>query len=99
VALRRGETLWLVNSDDTRVVSFLRRGGGEEVLVVVNLSSQPWQGRVEVPAGSAYAEVTPAVPLPVQPGGSVPERQVRPAALPSIGLDAWGFRLFDRATR
>jgi len=99
VALRRGETLWLVNSDDTRVLSFLRRGGGDEMLVIVNLSSVPWEGRVEAPAGAAYTEVTPDVPLPAQPGGSIPERQVRPAALPSISLDAWGFRIFDRATR
>ena len=30
-ALRRGETEWLRNSDEQRVVSFLRRDGNEEV--------------------------------------------------------------------
>jgi glycosidase len=98
-ALRRGETLWLANSDDARVLSFLRRGDGEEILVVVNLSSRPWEGRVEVPAGPAWSEITPEVPLPMQPGGSVPEREARPLALPTLGLDAWGLRLFQRARR
>jgi len=95
-ALRRGETLWVPNSDDARVVSFLRRGGGEEVLVVVNLSSQPWEGRLDVPAGEPFTEITPDWPLPQQPGGATPERTPRPAALPALGLDAWGVRLFRR---
>lgn len=97
-ALRRGETVWVPSSDDGRIVSFLRRGEGEDVLVVVNLSSQPWTGTVGPPEGGAFAEITPDVPLPVQPGGATPERQKRPAALPALGLDAWGFRLFHRPT-
>jgi glycosidase len=98
VALRHGETLWVTNSEDARIVSFLRRGGGEEILIAVNLSSQPWEGRLEAPAGGAFTEITPDVPLPVQPGGSVPPRKARLTALPALGLDAWGFRLFRRPT-
>jgi cyclomaltodextrinase len=95
-ALRRGETEWVRTSDDERVVSFVRRGGGEEVLVAVNLSSRPWTGTLDLPGASGYAEITPAVPWPQQPGGAVPPRLVRHDALPAIGLDAWGFRLFRR---
>ena len=97
-ALRRGETLWVTSSAPDRVVSFLRRAAGEDVLVTVNLSSQPWAGTVEVPAGTPFVEITPAVPLPQQPGGASPERTARTVDLPTLALDAWGFRLFRRAT-
>ncbi len=99
LALRRGETLWLDSSDPGRVLAFLRRLPGEEMLVVVNLSSVPFEGRVAVAAGAPFAELTPRVPHPVQPGGAVPERARRAVELPAIGLDAWGFRIFSRAGR
>jgi alpha-glucosidase len=95
-ALRRGETLWLHNSDEARVVSYVRRVPGEEILVAVNLSSQPWAGTVEVTPRGPWREITPAVGLPIQPGGVVPERPVREMALPEVNLDAWGFRVFAR---
>jgi cyclomaltodextrinase len=96
VALRRGATEWLGTSDEDRVLCFARRAPGEEVVVVVNLSSRPWTGAVEVADAAGFVEVTPAVPLPPQPGGAVPPRSVRHDTLPSIGLDAWGFRVFRR---
>jgi cyclomaltodextrinase len=98
-ALRRGETLWVPSSGPDRLVSFVRRDAGEDVLVAVNLSSQPWTGTVEPPAGAPFVEVTPQVPLPQQPGGGTPERAARKAELPALALDAWGFRIFRRATR
>ncbi len=75
---------------------FLRRAGGEEVLVTVNLSSQSWSGTADLPEGPAFREITPAVGLPVQPGGVVPERPRREVALPRFDLDPWGFRVFAR---
>jgi glycosidase len=98
-ALRRGETLWVPSSAPERVVAFVRRGGGEDVLVAVNLSSQPWEGKLDPPAGPAFVEITPHVPLPQQPGGATPERPVRTVALPSMALDAWSFRIFQRGSR
>jgi len=98
-ALRRGETLWVPSSAPDRIVSFVRRGEGEDVLVVVNLSSQPWTGTVEPPAGPSFVEITPAVPLPQQPGGGTPERAARKAELPTLALDAWGFRVFQRTLK
>ena len=95
-ALRLGETLWLDSSGPDRVVSFVRRGGGEEVLVAVNLSSQPFAGTVQAPAGAPFVEITPAVPLPQQPGGASPPRAVHAGELPTLALDAWGYRLFRR---
>src|SRR6185369_2904800 len=47
-ALRRGSLEWLRNSDDARVVTFLRRAGKEEVLVAINFSNLPFFGAVEV---------------------------------------------------
>ena len=95
-ALRRGETLWVASSGPERVVSFVRRGADEDVLVAVNLSSVPWTGRLQLPAGGPFEEITPGVPLPQQPGGGTPERAVRNVELPALALDAWGFRVFRR---
>ena len=46
IALRRGTLEWVRNSDEARVVSFVRRAGKEEVLVVINFSSRPYVGAV-----------------------------------------------------
>jgi cyclomaltodextrinase len=95
-ALRRGETVWVDSTAPERVVSFVRRGRGEDILVAVNLSSQPWAGTVALPAGGPFVEITPAVPLPQQPGGASPDRVVHTERLPALALDAWGYRLFRR---
>jgi len=46
MALRRGALEWLRNSDEARVVTFVRRAGNEEVLVAINFSSRPFFGSV-----------------------------------------------------
>jgi GH15 family glucan-1,4-alpha-glucosidase/glycosidase len=45
-ALRRGSLEWVRNSDESRVVSFVRRADGEEVLVTINFSNRPFAGTV-----------------------------------------------------
>lgn len=45
-ALRRGTLEWVKNSDESRVVSFVRRVEGEEVLVTINFSNRPFSGTV-----------------------------------------------------
>src|SRR5579862_9844757 len=82
-ALEQGETEWLRNSGDARVVTYLRKGGGEEFLVAINFSNQLFLGLVDA-AGAGYTEVTPGVENP------------RPSALPSLALEAWGFRIWRR---
>ncbi len=47
-ALRRGSLEWVKNSDESRVVTFIRRTADEQVLVAINLSNQPFFGSVEV---------------------------------------------------
>jgi glycosidase len=96
-ALRRGDTFWVRGTEDDRVVAFVRRVADEEVLVAVNLSSRPWTGALDLGDATGFAEITPVVPLPQQPGGAVPPRAERRDTLPSLGLDSWGFRIFRRA--
>lgn len=82
-ALEQGRTVWLHNSDAARVVTYLREGGGEECLVAINFSNQPFLGLVDA-AASGFTEVTPGRPAPQR------------APLPALALDAWGYRVFRK---
>src|SRR4051812_22498580 len=84
-ALTRGAVRWLRNGDEQRVLSFERAAEGETLVVVLNLSSQPFTGFVE--AGGEYRDITPAVSL---------TRNSRPATLPAVFLGAWEFKVFSR---
>lgn len=79
-ALRDGTLQWVHNSDEDRVLTFVRRDAGEQLLVAINLSNRPFVGTVE--AGGGFAEITPGAD------------STRRAALPALALDAWGWRLF-----
>jgi cyclomaltodextrinase / maltogenic alpha-amylase / neopullulanase len=81
LALRRGDLAWLKNSDESRVLTFTRRAGNEEILVAINMTSAPFFGSVE--AAGNFEEITPNV-----------ERKA--AGLPSLSLDSFGFRIFRR---
>jgi glycosidase len=97
-ALRGGELAWLHNSDESRVLSFLRRAAGEEIVVVINLSTQPFAGTVESPGGAAFADITPDTPEPQKPDAPATESAPRAhaASLPSVTIEAWGYRIFRR---
>jgi glycosidase len=97
-ALRQGTLEWLRNSDETRVVTFARRAGREEIVVAINLSGRPFNGFVEAASGAAFSDITPDYGAPLMPGQSEQERTAaRAAALPALTLDAWGLRVFRRA--
>jgi cyclomaltodextrinase len=87
-ALTRGAVRWLRNSDETRVLSWERASAGEaareSLIVVVNLSSVPFTGLVDAPAGE-YRDITPE-----------PSRAA--AALPAVFLAPWEFRIFRRVS-
>jgi cyclomaltodextrinase len=87
-ALTAGEVLWLNNSDEGRVLTFLRRAPNETLLVAINLSSEPFSGEVRGAEGD-FLDITPAAlqPVPVRARG----------APPALSLEAWGFRIY-RAT-
>jgi cyclomaltodextrinase / maltogenic alpha-amylase / neopullulanase len=99
-ALRRGDVQWLHNSDESRVVTYMRRAGDEEILVAVNFSNQPFMGFVEA-SGTSFTDVTPDVQPPLPPDAPAPERaaRVRNVALPALALDSWGFRIFRRSLK
>jgi cyclomaltodextrinase / maltogenic alpha-amylase / neopullulanase len=81
-ALQQGETEWLHNSASDRVLTYMRRGNGEEFFVIVNTSNQPFTGVVDVPNGE-YTDVTPGL-------------DARKIALPAISLQAFEFRIYQR---
>ena len=97
-ALTRGRVEWLRNSDESRVVTFARREGAEEIVVAVNFSNRPFDGTVESPAGAAFADLTPDTRAPLPADATAAERaaRARTAALPALSLDAWGYRIFRR---
>jgi len=100
-ALRRGRLEWLHNSDEARIVTYLRRTTAEEVLVAINLSNRPFVGLVETGNGVYFMDITPDVAPPLPPDAPAPARaaRVRHAGLPALALDAWGFRIYRRSIR
>lgn len=100
-ALRQGAMEWLRNSDEARVVSYLRRAGNEEFLIAINFSNRPFSGFVETANGASFADLTPDVGMPLPPDAPAQAygAKNRPVALPALTLDAWGYRIFRRAVQ
>jgi len=101
-ALRRGALVWLKNSDELRVLTYMRRAEDEEVLVAINLSNRPSRGVVTVGSGSAFVDVTPDIAPPLPP--DAPALPVKSAREPTIGLprillEPWGYRIYRRALK
>jgi len=82
-ALQQGQLVWLQNSDEQHVVTYLRSSGAEEFLVAVNLSNTPFRGTVEADAGN-WKEIAL--------GGS----QAGQPAVPAISLAEFGARIFQK---
>lgn len=80
-ALRRGDLTWLKNSDENRVLTFVRKSGNEEILVAINMTSAPFFGSVET--GGIFDEITP-------------NAEKKTLGLPSMSLEGFGFRIFRR---
>jgi glycosidase len=98
-ALTRGSVEWLRNSEAARVVTFTRRDDAEEILVAINFSNTPLNVTLEGPIpGSPYAEITPDTREPLRADASAADRaaRTRTVSLPTVSLDAWGFRIFRR---
>ena len=83
-ALLRGETVWLHNSEEARVVTYLRHTPEEDILVAVNLSNAPFRGSVEAASGAWTETGNPLFPS-------------RPTAIPALSLDAFEFRIFSKS--
>jgi glycosidase len=90
-ALRAGGLTWLHNSDEARVLTFLRRSRDETILVAINLSSQPFSGEVSGAEGE-FHDITPDARQP-------PTAAHAAGWPPALSLDAWGFRIYRAAPR
>lgn len=82
-ALADGQLVWLHNSDEQRVLTYLRRLGEEELLIAVNLSNTPFRGTVEAQTGP-WKEIE----LPNFPAGE--------SGVPALALEAFRCRIFQR---
>ncbi len=94
-ALRRGDLVWLRNSDENRVVTFVRRSGKEEVVVAINMTNAPFSGTVDV-AGK-FIEMSPDLSPPLPPDDEKAKAKEKPKLeIPKLALDAFGVRVFRR---
>lgn len=80
-ALRRGDLVWLKNSDEDRILTFERRTAAEEVLVAINMTSSPFFGSVET--SGKFDEVIPA-------------NEKHGSSLPVLSIEGFGIRIFRR---
>jgi glycosidase len=87
-ALRDGETVWITNSEPSRIVTYLRRDGNEEFLIAINFSNQPFTGTVES-GGKEFVEVMSSNAVYAGEATEPP-----PRVLSTLALDGWGFRIF-----
>ena len=98
-ALRHGELVWIHNSDEAHVVTYLRRSPEETVLVAVNLSNVPFTGSLEAGSGSWKEIVLNEFAHHGEAGMPTADAvaQPRPADLPALSLPPFGVRIFRNA--
>jgi cyclomaltodextrinase / maltogenic alpha-amylase / neopullulanase len=82
-ALQQGDTVWLHNSDEQHVLTYLRHSGPETFLIAVNLSNTPFRGTVEAESGS-WKEI------------ELPSFKPGQQSLPALSLDAFAARIFQK---
>ncbi len=100
-ALRHGELVWLHNSDEDHVLTYLRRSAEETVLVTVNLSNVPFVGSIEAGSGSWSEIALNNFPHHGEAGMPTAEASLPapPVALPALSLPPFGVRLFRSSQR
>ena len=82
-ALINGQLLWVHNSDEQHVLTYLRRSIDEGFLIAANLSNTPFRGTVEAQAGR-WKEIE----LPNFPPGET--------GVPTLALEAFQCRIFQK---
>jgi len=84
-ALQQGETEWIRNGAPDRVLTYFRRGAGEEYFVAINVSNQPYAGVADALNGE-YMDETPGLD----------EAARKKITLPALVLNAWDFRIYRK---
>jgi glycosidase len=84
-ALQQGDTEWVPNGAPERILTFFRRGAGEEYFVAVNVSNQPYAGVAGAPIGE-YVDETPGLD----------DSARKKITLPALVLNAWDFRIYRK---
>jgi glycosidase len=85
-ALRSSRVEWLSNSDETRLLTFLRADASDELLVVINFSKNALTGTVDVKDGDRFA--------PVEISGM---RSSDAGLPPTLHLNGFEWRIYHRA--
>ena len=95
-ALRHGELVWVHNSDEAHVVTYLRRSPEDTVLVAVNLANTLFAGSIEAPPGAWQEVVLHDVEDAGEAGMPTADLAVPPppVALPALSLPPFGVRIF-----
>jgi hypothetical protein len=87
-AFRNDRVLWLHNSDEANLVTFMRPDDNDEFVIVINFSNRPITGRVEVAHDCDFK--------PVRIAG-MPEAP--PNGFPSVRLNGFDWRIYHRAAK
>jgi glycosidase len=86
-AFRTDAVHWLGNSEESKIISFIRQDDHEEFLVLINLSNRSVNGSVDNLDAAAFKPVNLCGVTDAAAGD-----------LPRFHLDAFGWRVFQRAT-
>jgi cyclomaltodextrinase len=86
-ALRNSNVHWLYNSDETRLLTFLRADDKDELLVVINFSNRPLTGKVDLKDVSGFVPVRISGVLNSDGG-----------PLPTLHLNSFGWRIYHRSS-
>lgn len=87
-ALRDGELVWLVNSDESRIATYLRKNQDEEFLIAINFANRPFEGTVEIREGKKFQDLTPSL--------TASRLNEKTKALPTLSLKPFEFRIYTR---
>jgi cyclomaltodextrinase / maltogenic alpha-amylase / neopullulanase len=85
-ALRNSRVDWLHNSDETRLLTFLRADDKDELLVVINFSNRPLTGKVNLKNAAGF--------VPVEISGAQSSDGV---LLPVFHLNGFEWHIYHRA--
>jgi glycosidase len=78
--------IWLPNSEETKIVSFLRLDANDEFVIVINLSNRPVTASLKVENAADFQPVK----IAGQPGAAA-------NSLPHFQLNGFGWQIFHRA--